>query len=105
MYGFQSCTVPRGVSDKGHQLLRFNSVFLCIEQHAGNDPIDWTERKTDSDERHSFEETRRDDEFIYLNDSSRGYSIRLPVAGGNSALSADGGKTWKSLYEVEQKKE
>ena len=77
----------------------------AFEQHAGNDPIDWTESKTDSDERHSFEETRRDREFIYLNDSSRGYSLRLPIAGGNSSLSADGEKTWQTLYQVELKKE
>ena len=76
----------------------------AFEQHSGHDPIDWTECKTASVERHRFEETWRDTEFIYLNDSSRGYSFWLPMDGGESALSGDGEKTWPILYHVAQKR-
>ena len=92
------------VSKKGEVIASYNYAGGTFEQYAGNDPIEWTETKTNSDERHSFEETRRDKEFIFLNDSGRGYAIRLPIGGGNSALSADSEKTWQTLYEVELKK-
>ena len=59
------------VFKKGAVIASYNYSGGAFEQHAGNDPIDWTERKIDSDERHSFEETRRDKEFIYLIDNSR----------------------------------
>ena len=93
------------VFQKGAVVATYHYTGGAFEQHAGHDPIAWTERKTASDERHSFEETRRDTEFIYLNDSSRGYAIRLPMAGGESALSGDGEKTWTTLYPVAQKKD
>lgn len=89
------------VSKKGKVIATYAYKGGAFTQHEGKDPIEWTETKTNSDERHSFEETRRDLEFIYLNDVSRGYSIRLPVIGGNSVLSADAGKTWNTLYPVE----
>jgi len=93
------------VFQKGAVVATYHYPGGAFEQHAGHDPIAWTERKTASDERHSFEETRRDTEFIYLNDSSRGYTIRLPMAGGESALSGDGEQTWTTLYPVAQKKD
>ena len=32
--------------------------------------------------------------------TGRGFTIRLPIAGGRSFLSTDGEKTWRNLYEV-----
>ena len=72
----------------------------AFEQRAGKPPIYWTESKSGSDESHTFEETRRDAGYIILRDSGRGFTIRLPIAGGRSFLSTDGEKTWRNLYEV-----
>ena len=93
------------VRKRGKVIASYNYAGGAFQQHEGSDAIYWTETKTASAEQHSFEETRRDKQFIYLNDSSRGYSIRLPVAGGSSELSADAEKTWRKLYQVELKTE
>ncbi len=86
------------VLQKGKVIVRYMYDGGSFEQHAGKDPTYWTETKSTSDENHTFEETRRDTEYIYLHDNSRGISIRLPVKGGMSTYSADNGKTWQSLY-------
>ena len=92
----------------------------AFDQHASGDPgtrtspnpgltcsyfsfdvVQWTERKYDGTEQHHFEEVRRDTNSIYVHDRSRGYTIRLPIHGGTSALSADGEHTWMPLYAIE----
>jgi hypothetical protein len=47
-----------------------------------------------------FEERSSTDEFWHLADPSRGLLVRLPRAGGQSHISTDDGKTWRSLYDV-----
>lgn len=88
------------VFEKGKVVVRYPYLGGAFEQHAGKDPIYWTETKADSDVTFSFEESRRDTEYIFLTDRSRGFTIRLPVAGGWSFLSTDGEKTWRPLYEI-----
>ena len=90
------------VFQKGRVIVRYTYRGRAFEQHAGKDPIYWTETKTDSDASFTFEESRRDSEHIFLHDSSRGFTIRLPLTGGLSYLSADGEKRWQPLYQVEE---
>ncbi|MFC1793808.1 hypothetical protein ACFL3Q_09510 [Planctomycetota bacterium] len=71
-------------------------------QHAGSDPILWTETKTNSSDEYQFVESRRDDKWIYLYDAGRNFMIRLPIKGGLSSLSTDEGKSWRSLYRVSE---
>jgi len=88
------------VFQKGKVIARYTYRGGAFEQHAGKDPIYWTETKTDSDASYTFEESRRDSEHIFLHDSSRGFTIRLPVTGGRSSLSTDSEKTWQPLYQI-----
>ena len=90
------------VFQKGKVILRYTYNGGAFEQHAGRDPVYWTETKTDSDANYNFEESRRDTEHIILHDGSRGITIRLPIAGGNCFFSIDSEKTWRPLYQVSQ---
>lgn len=60
----------------------------------------WKEQKSDGSAAFLFQEVKRDSDWIVLKDAGRGFTIRLPVQGGFSGLSADDGKTWGSLYQV-----
>jgi hypothetical protein len=84
----------------GKVIARYRYQGGAFEQHARKDPIYWTESKTGGDESYTFEESRRDAKHIFLHDSSRGFTIRLPITGGRSFLSTDREKTWQPLYEV-----
>lgn len=92
------------VFQKGPVVARYPYGGGAFEQHAGKEPIYWTEVKTGSNAAYTFEETRRDKDHIFLLDGGRGYRIRLPVAGGICALSADNGKTWRPLYRIDPPK-
>ena len=81
-------------------VLQYTYPGGVFEQTDSTDPIRWIERKTDSDLQFTFEESRRDLEHIYLRDPPRGVAIRLPVAGGRSALSNDDGKSWGAFYPI-----
>ena len=87
---------------KGRVVARYAYKGGAFEQHESDEPVQWTERKTDSDVAYSFEETRRTEADVFLNDPGRGISIRLPVNGGRCYFSTDDGKTWVPLYEVEK---
>ena len=67
---------------------------------AGTQPSRWKEDKTDSRETNYFDEVKRDDRVILLRDPGRGFTIELPVAGGQSRFSMDGGHTFRALYTV-----
>ena len=67
---------------------------------AGKMPVQWQEVKTDSSAAFYFAELKRDEKVIRLQDASRGITIELPVAGGQSRLSSDEGATWQVLYQV-----
>jgi len=88
------------VLQKGKVIARYTYRGGAFEQHAGKDPIYWTETKSNGDASFTFEESRRDTTHIFLHDSSRGFTIRLPVTGGRSSLSTDTGKTWQPLYQL-----
>lgn len=88
------------VFQKGKVIARYTYTGGAFEQHAGRDPIYWTETKTDGDSSYTFEEARRDAQYIFIHDSSRGFTIRIPVSGGRSALSHDEEKTWQPLYQI-----
>jgi hypothetical protein len=60
----------------------------------------WKEGKTDSAEAFFFQEFKRESDTIVLKDSGRGIMIQLPVHGGQSRISTDGGTTWTDLYQV-----
>ncbi len=62
----------------------------------------WKEGKTESSECFYFEEIKRDTQMILLKDPSRNLSIQLPIVGGRSKLSVDGGSTWTDFYEVKR---
>ncbi len=65
-----------------------------------NSPARWKEGKTDSAAAFYFEEVKRDSRAILLKDAGRGFTIEIPIKGGQSRLSADDGKTWLKLYDV-----
>jgi hypothetical protein len=88
------------VFQKGKVIARYTYQGGAFEQHAGKDPIYWTDTKTSGDAAFTFEESRRDKEHIFLNDTSRGFTVRLPIIGGNSLLSTDSEKTWRPLYQI-----
>ena len=48
----------------------------------------------------SFDELKRDAEMILLRDTSRHFTVEIPIRGGTSKLSADDGVTWQKLYKV-----
>ena len=88
----------------GEVVARYAYPGGVFAQHGAKPPILWTESKTGGGETaYQFDESRRDAEFIYLHDDDRGFSIRLPLAGGMSSLSSDGEKSWRPLYEVKPK--
>lgn len=91
------------VLNKGRVIARYVYAGGSFEQHAGNDPIYWTERKSGSDVTFTFVEKGRDAKHIRLGDDTRGYSIRIPVKGGPSTISTDRGQTWGTLYDVTPK--
>lgn len=88
------------VFQKGKVVARYPYPGGAFEQHAGKEPVYWTETKTDSNAAFTFEEARRDREFIFLHDRTRGFTIRLPIRGGDSSLSTDNEKTWLPLYRI-----
>ncbi len=88
------------VFDVGTVVARFLYSGGAFEQHTGKNPVLWTETKSDSDARFTFEETMRDDRYVFLQDKGRGITIRLPVSGGRSSLSVDDGTTWSDFYEI-----
>jgi hypothetical protein len=67
---------------------------------AKNGPPEWKEWKTESGEAFYFDETKREGGMIWLKDSSRNFLIQLPIKGGASKISGDGGRTWQNLYKV-----
>lgn len=88
------------VFEKGKVIVRYAYPGGAFEQHAGRNPVFWTESKADDEASYTFEESRRDANHIFIHDSSRGFTIRIPVSGGQSALSFDNEKTWQQLYET-----
>jgi hypothetical protein len=61
---------------------------------------EWKEWKTESSDCYYFEEMKREGEIIWLRDASRNLLIQLPVEGGASTISSDGGLNWQRLYDV-----
>ncbi|OYP36594.1 hypothetical protein CGZ80_08170 [Rhodopirellula sp. MGV] len=68
-------------------------------QHSSKSPTIWTETKTDSAARFTFEESKRENGMIYIDDRPRGIKIRFPSVGGHAELSADSGTTWNRFSE------
>ena len=92
----------KSVLEKGKVIARFSYHEGAFVQHAGKNPVYWTETKNDSDDEFTFMESRRDKEHIYIFDSTRGFTIRLPIHGGKSFISMDQEKTWRALYNVQK---
>jgi hypothetical protein len=88
------------VFQKGKVIARYKYRGGAFEQHAGKAPIDWTETKSRNGATFTYQESRRDTKYIFLYDSGRRFTIRLPVSGGRSSLSTDGEKTWRRLYKI-----
>jgi hypothetical protein len=72
----------------------------CFARVVGDDGKEWLELKEKGDAQLSFKETTRDENWITLYDAGRRMSIRLPVKGGSSELSMDGGESWRGFYQV-----
>lgn len=90
----------RPVFEKGKVIARYTYPGGAFEQHAGKPQIYWTETKTNGEVSYTFEEARRDAQHIFIHDYTRGFTIRIPVSGGQSALSNNKEKTWQRLYET-----
>jgi hypothetical protein len=69
-------------------------------RQSGAEPTEWLELKIDDPSEIRFEETKCDQIWIQLFDSSRKMLLRLPVAGGMCSWSTDGGKNWHSLNPI-----
>ena len=50
----------------------------------------------------TFTEVKRDKDWILIFDGTRNYTVALPVAGGMSQISSDGGGKWSQLYKLER---
>src|SRR5208282_6638079 len=72
----------------------------CFGRLASAGPAQWKEWKTESGESYYFHEIKREGEMIWLKDAARNITIQLPVKGGGSMISQDGGTNWQKLYEV-----
>jgi hypothetical protein len=79
---------------------RFSYDGGAFERLSGQALPIWVESKTKSDRKFQFFEKQRTVEWLTLFDASRSMTIRLPLAGGLSQFSMDGGLTWTSLYKV-----
>jgi len=88
------------VFQKGRVVARYTYQGGAFEQHAGRNPILWTETKSEGHPSYTFEQSRRDAQHVFLHDGGRGLTIRLPLGGGRSALSTDGGTTWRPFYQI-----
>ncbi len=88
------------VVKKGPVVAQYGYNGGAFEQHESDEPVQWTERKSDGTASYSFEETRRTTDEIYLKDARRGISIKLPVNGGRCFFSTNDGNTWVPLYDV-----
>lgn len=55
--------------------------------------ITWTETTAEQSQ-FDFKETKKDTQFYYLKSINRNIEIKIPLDGGKSFLSTDGGKTW-----------
>ncbi|MEC9399797.1 MAG: hypothetical protein VX475_19370 [Myxococcota bacterium] len=60
----------------------------------------WVERKADGLTHFTFREIEQTETHSIARDDWRGYLIKIPLAGGESQLSADGGESWGALYQV-----
>jgi len=69
-------------------------------KYSSGDDSYWLEAKTEGTEQYRFREKSRDETWILLFDRSRNMTLRLPVDGGMSAWSTDGGANWHPLYRV-----
>lgn len=62
----------------------------------------WVETAADPNWQLHFVESGRDKDWIRLFDSTRNMTVSLPVGGGMSQWSTDGGKTWNNLVRVDR---
>ncbi len=69
---------------------------------SGADKIQWKEISPFTSAVYQFEEASRTNGMILLKDAPRNIWVQLPVEGGTSKLSTDGGKTWAGFYEVKK---
>lgn len=95
----------RPVFQKGKVVSRVTFSGGAFEQLAGETPNLWLETKTTGGASYFFEELRRDEEFLFIHDMTRKFTIRLPLAGGRSFLSRNGEKSWQPLYTVSRPKQ
>lgn len=65
-----------------------------------NDSKEWVETNAGGSSRVEFVEIGRDKDWIRLFDPTRNKTVSLPVNGGKSNWSTDGGKTWHDLVVV-----
>lgn len=84
----------------GRVVTRYPYQGGAFELREGKAPRIWTESKTTGPAVFTFEEARRDANSVFLRDEGRGFTIRIPLNGGQSALSTDDEETWKPLYVV-----
>jgi hypothetical protein len=80
----------RPVLEKGRVVARFTYGKAAFNQHAGADPIYWTE--INSLVEFTFVETSRDDKHIYIYHRPRRLTIRLPIRGGQSEWTTNEGE-------------
>jgi hypothetical protein len=72
----------------------------CFGKLESAGQAEWKEWKTASPENYYFDEIKRDGQMIWLKDANRNFITRLPINGGASTLSTDGGTKWQQLYDV-----
>lgn len=86
--------------------LQFSERYVydggCFAKVAGDQELEWLEITDQGGAQFSFNESRRDENWIVLHDAERRMTIRLPVKGGLSELSTDDGQSWRGLYKVQK---
>ena len=90
------------VARPGPVVARYAYEGGAFEQHEGGTPAYWRETKSLVAETYLFREDRRDGEYVFIRDDSRGFIVRIPLKGGASAVSSDKEKTWSPLYQIER---
>jgi hypothetical protein len=70
-------------------------------EREGTGTRQWKEHVTSKGE-FFFEEVVRDEQAIFIRDARRGFTIRIPMNGGESRISSDSGATWSKLYELKK---
>jgi hypothetical protein len=104
---------PFFFDEKGNQVAGIRNLLIKFKYNAGvfsrlknskTNEITWLEN-TQEGTAFQFVEQNATVDFYYLKAENRNINIKIPVKGGQSQLSSDGGKTWRNFQTMTKVKE